>query len=198
MDKFLDMDGKVYNRYDTADNWALVNPVLGRGELGIEDGMNVKCGDGVTAWNDLPYMLNMKQLNVCPYAVGDIYITLSDVDPATRWAGTTWEKIPGGHCIVSAGTNPDTGTVFALGATGGEEKHQLSVGELPSHRHIGLDIDNVYVFGWDSGSLKGFDFQSVSTGYSTANRITTGYTGNNSSHNNLQPYKAVYLWQRIS
>lgn len=52
-------DMAVYNRYDTLENWSLANPVLNRGEIGIavDNGeRKVKVGDGVTSWNDLPYI----------------------------------------------------------------------------------------------------------------------------------------------
>ena len=46
---------------DTAADWASANPVLAHGEPGIEGTPGVlmdrmKMGDGVTRWNDLPYM----------------------------------------------------------------------------------------------------------------------------------------------
>lgn len=41
----------------TAGRWATVNPVLDDGEPGYEKGTNRwKVGNGITAWNDLPYM----------------------------------------------------------------------------------------------------------------------------------------------
>lgn len=47
---------KFQLRRDTAANWASVNPTLGPGEPALEtDTRNVKYGDGVTAWNSLPY-----------------------------------------------------------------------------------------------------------------------------------------------
>lgn len=43
-------------RRDTAAHWSTANPVLADGEPGYEhDSRKVKFGDGVTAWNDLPY-----------------------------------------------------------------------------------------------------------------------------------------------
>lgn len=43
-------------RQDTAANWASVNPVLARGEAGLDlTSGNEKMGDGVTAWNVLPF-----------------------------------------------------------------------------------------------------------------------------------------------
>lgn len=43
-------------RNDTAANWALHNPILLLGEMGIvRENLTYKVGDGVTAWNDLPF-----------------------------------------------------------------------------------------------------------------------------------------------
>lgn len=43
-------------RRDTTVNWVIVNPILAEGEFGKEiDTGRIKNGDGVTAWNDLPY-----------------------------------------------------------------------------------------------------------------------------------------------
>lgn len=40
-----------------ADEWTANNPLLQRGELGIEsDTHQIKAGDGYTLWNDLPYV----------------------------------------------------------------------------------------------------------------------------------------------
>lgn len=47
---------RIQLRHDTAANWTSVNPVLLEGEVGIEtDTLKQKVGDGVTAWNSLPY-----------------------------------------------------------------------------------------------------------------------------------------------
>ena len=48
---------KLLLRNDTSANWTSANPVLGKGELGIEsDTRKHKFGDGTTAWNELPYL----------------------------------------------------------------------------------------------------------------------------------------------
>lgn len=47
---------RIVTRNDTSANWQEKNPVLLKGEQGIATDLNkVKFGDGVTAWNDLPY-----------------------------------------------------------------------------------------------------------------------------------------------
>lgn len=47
---------KILLRNDTAANWTKNNPVLGKGEIGVEiDTRKFKFGDGTTAWNALAY-----------------------------------------------------------------------------------------------------------------------------------------------
>jgi len=47
---------KILLRNDTAQNWTTNNPVLAKGEMGIEiDTKKFKFGDGTTAWNSLSY-----------------------------------------------------------------------------------------------------------------------------------------------
>jgi Major tropism determinant N-terminal domain len=50
------MGQRIKLRRDTSANWASNNPVLQAGEFGWETNTNkLKIGDGVTAWNALPY-----------------------------------------------------------------------------------------------------------------------------------------------
>lgn len=47
---------KILLRNDTAANWTIENPVLGKGELGIEiDTAKFKIGDGTKTWSQLDY-----------------------------------------------------------------------------------------------------------------------------------------------
>lgn len=54
-----EIDARIKNLKDTTANWNSMNPVLLAGEIGIEemtDGtIAIKIGDGVTAWDTLPY-----------------------------------------------------------------------------------------------------------------------------------------------
>ena len=47
---------KIIMRNDTAENWRIKNPILDKGEIGVESDTNkFKIGDNATAWNDLGY-----------------------------------------------------------------------------------------------------------------------------------------------
>jgi hypothetical protein len=61
---------RIQLRRDTDTNWSTANPVLLEGELGIEIDATrnrIKIGDGVTAWNDLPYFLDAREEEVGDY-----------------------------------------------------------------------------------------------------------------------------------
>jgi hypothetical protein len=50
------MRARILHRYNEANYWAELNPVLGEGEVGIEsDTGYCKLGDGNTHWASLPY-----------------------------------------------------------------------------------------------------------------------------------------------
>ena len=47
---------QIIIRNDTSAAWTLADPVLARGELGLErDTMRIKIGDGTSTWSALPY-----------------------------------------------------------------------------------------------------------------------------------------------
>jgi len=82
------------------------------------------------ALKDLYDDLNRKieDLNICPYKVGDIYITTNNVNPVDIWSGTSWEKIEGRFLkATNSGENPKT--------MGGSNSKTLTVANIPSHNH---------------------------------------------------------------
>lgn len=61
------LNTKIILRNDTKANWATVNPVLTKGEAGIEiDTGKIKIGDGVKKWDELEYC------NVLPSEIKDL------------------------------------------------------------------------------------------------------------------------------
>ncbi len=65
---------------------------------------------------------------LCPYGVGDIFITKSSANPATTWPGTTWKKLEGRFLYGTSGSE-------AVGGTGGATEVALSTANLPAHNH---------------------------------------------------------------
>ena len=73
----------------------------------------------------------------------------------------------------------------ALGNSGGEEKHTLSIAEMPAHTHTEL---NTYVHG--AATSYGFVVASdIPSNITDTNN--TGSTGGGGAHNNMQPYQIV-------
>lgn len=56
------MIGRIKNKYDSAARWKELNPVLLEGEFGVDEYGRVKAGDGSTAWNSLPYVMESFRL----------------------------------------------------------------------------------------------------------------------------------------
>ena len=128
------------------------------------------------------------------YPVGCIYQSTSSTSPAS-FLGGTWERIKDMFILAA-------GDTYAAGKTGGEAGHALTVQEMPAHRHEGIDIDNLYCFGWENGSRTGVNFKNFYGGTywgdDVQNRLASGYAGGSTAHNNMPPYLAVYTWKRTA
>lgn len=116
------------------------------------------------------------------HPVGSFYITRGGENPASLFGGS-WTKIYD-RFLLGAGSS------YALGATGGESSHTLSLYELPGsvvwHNYRGgtamvsLTNESWNANGWMYGAL---DSWGVSAGQ---------------PHNNMPPYYAVYMWVRTA
>lgn len=128
------------------------------------------------------------------YPVGCIYQSTSSTSPAS-FLGGTWERIKDKFILAA-------GDTYAAGKTGGEAGHALTVDEMPAHRHEGIDIDNLYCFGWENGSRTGVNFKKfyggTYWGNDVQNRLASGYAGGSTAHNNMPPYLTAYIWKRIA
>lgn len=74
--------------------------------------------------------LNRKidSLDLCPYKIGDVYVTTKTDNPANIWSGTGWQKIEGRFLkATNSGESPKS--------MGGSNAKTLSIANLPSHNH---------------------------------------------------------------
>lgn len=115
------------------------------------------------------------------YPVGSIYQSMNSLSPAST-VGGTWVAI----------------TTFLYGSTtsgetGGEEKHTLTIAEMPKHRHV---LNGA----WDICVSPNFSGGTLSqNGLGTAWAYVSGPdTGGDAAHNNMPPYTTCYIWQRTS
>lgn len=126
------------------------------------------------------------------YPVGSIYMTttLTSASAVHDALGGTWEAWGGGRVPVGMGSNGTT-NYQTVEATGGEEKHKLTVTEMPKHKH------SVYISGNGGGSWTGVS-GSPSNQWAGWNDAYVSEQGGDGSHNNMQPYITVYFWKRTA
>lgn len=63
---------RIQVRRDTAADWSAVDPVLAEGEPGVEtDTGNLKLGDGIRSWRNLPYSSGASPATTSPLDVGN-------------------------------------------------------------------------------------------------------------------------------
>ena len=117
------------------------------------------------------------------YPVGAIYLSVTDANPAALFGGT-WERI-GGRFLLGADST------YAAGSTGGEAAHTLTVEEMPRHNH---EVDNLNA----SGSATPFMTVQAQDKKGFGGNVQTMYAGGGKAHNNMPPYIAVFMWQRVS
>ena len=142
------------------------------------------------------------------YPVGSIYLSVNDTNPST-FIGGTWEQIKDRFLLAA-------GDAYAAGLTGGEAAHTLTIDEMPEHRHPqninGTGTDNAPnafcpaitrpVDGGTEG-VSGYSYPltpstAVANWGTKGNRVYTDKIGSSKPHNNMPPYLAVYMWNRVS
>jgi len=109
-------------------------------------------------------------------------------------------KLPNGTVIAAqfplvAGTLP-SGTVLSVGDVGGEEKHLLTIPELPAHHHEEMCADPA----GDAIGGGGANRRTFGTTASTfiGSGLNTGDMGSDQAHNNMPVFAVGYLLQRTS
>lgn len=98
--------------------------------------------------------------------------------------GSATFNLPDRRTRVAVGRDVNDEDFAALGITGGEKEHTLSINEMPSHGHTNTYYDNSGINGWGYNYTTG---KSSTSGEGTGSS-GIGYTGGSQPHNNLQPY----------
>ncbi len=127
-------------------------------------------------------------VNNLAYPIGSIYTSVSSTNPATLLGVGTWSQFAAGRTLVGV----DTGqTEFdTVEETGGAKTHTLSEAEMPAHTHTYQETP---------APLHDVDmFQYMVPMADPQQSATTGSTGGDQPHNNLQPYITVYFWKRTA
>lgn len=133
-----------------------------------------------------------KQLLDIFYPVGTIYESTKPDNPAT-FMGGTWSRFGNGRVLV--GVDENDADFNTVNKTGGEKKHTQTIAEMPSHTHGGDNGKQFHYYTASSGETGG---DGVNTGTTFKSGANTGATGGGQPFNILQPYVAVYRWQRTA
>ena len=142
--------------------------------------------------NGTEYGLGGKALIDRIYPVGSIYIsTSSSFNPQEAWGGT-WKKTADGRCLIGANST------YPLGTTGGNEKHTHDCGDLiakigPYGNNLTINIRPTAA--WSSDWSYKF---SNATQEHKDNNYAVRVQGTTAEASNMQPYLAVYIWERIA
>lgn len=132
--------------------------------------------------------LNQMQNNLLQlvFPVGSTYITQDNTNPNAILGFGIWERIKGKVCL---GLDEDDSDLNAIGNTGGEKTHKLTISEMPSHTHANSVTNGQGSKEW------GLNF--AYDGKSAFNSGASEYVGGGQPHNNMQPYEVVgYMWIR--
>lgn len=131
-------------------------------------------------------------VNSSQHPVGSIYIsTSSTFNPQNAWGGT-WKKTADGRCLIGANS------AYPLGSTGGAEKHAHSSSNMFAKvgpYGTGFTMNILPTAAWDSD----WTFTvSKATQEKRANNYAARVNGETTESSNMQPYLAVYIWERTA
>lgn len=129
------------------------------------------------------------------------------------YGGSKWEKIEG-MFLLGQSSN------YAINSTGGESEHILTVDEMPNveNSFCTRSFNNKLrlIFGEeDQGNVKTYinnvkseivtlpnggtmgAITSTASQLTVTDKVTLTNNGKNQPHNNMPPYKVVYIWERV-
>lgn len=125
--------------------------------------------------------------------VGKIEMTVDNVNPSTRFPGTTW--VAWGTGRVPVGVDAGQSEFNTVEETGGAKTHQLTEAQMPAHFHS--------AYAGVGGAMPFPSYAIASNGTTGAGSITgwnavSTTAGAGQAHNNLQPYITCYMWKRTA
>ena len=133
-----------------------------------------------------------------------IIYTSSEIFNPNIAIAPTWSRIEGKFLFgatngstINEWTIASTGDSYQIGTIGGEVTHKLTVNELAKHSHKARYNTTTLYYG---DSTSGGIFQGGGSAFTyipTSKNVGTD-TGNDQPHNNMPPFKAVYIWERTA
>jgi len=138
------METRIQLRRDTGANWTSNNPVLATGEVGIDTTLNnFKIGDGLTAWNGLPYLIEIASQNEAEEG-NDNEVLMTPLRTAQAISTQVSSQLSSGSYLTQTDFDNQIGN---FGGTGilwdsGEENYDLDFASL-AEVETGTETDKV-------------------------------------------------------
>lgn len=133
----------------------------------------------------------VKQAKLELYPVGSYWLTEGSQNPADVIGGGVWEKVRGRFLYGETDTMP-------VGTLAGESNVTLTIENMPRHTH------RVYKDDYYSANSNGVTNttnawkQALVNASNTTCNIATEYVGGGQSHNNMPPFRSVFIWRRTA
>lgn len=158
--------------------------------------------------NDLQKQINNIKIQKINLPIGFV-VCLGSKDPSgdenshyaeievNEMFGGTWERFAQGKMLLGSnytGDESDSSKNYIhLETTGGEEKHTLTIDEIPAHSH---NIGTCKVGG--TGGILTISDPGTPRDSDADNIKQTKTVGGGQAHNNMPPYIVVDMWKKIS
>lgn len=110
----------------------------------------------------------------------------TEADVKAFYGGSSWLKLESTFLLGQGAAYPTVNTL------GGEAAHTLTIAEMPQHNHTVNDGAALMVY---SGTT---ELQQQVGGGRRYDYLSIGYTGGSQAHNNMPPYRVVYIWLRTA
>ena len=124
------------------------------------------------------------------YPIGSYYWSEKDTSPEILFGGK-WTQISG-RFLFAVDEN------HSIGTSGGEEKHILTIDEIPSHNHYYQKFNYDHCEHCSGGNNESVTYPNLWYGLSNfLVRENTENAGSGNPHNNMPPYITAYCWKRI-
>ena len=124
--------------------------------------------------------------------IGTIKEFSKNINPNQLYPGTTWTQIKG---RVLVGVDESDNDFKTVGATGGEKTHKLTSDEMPSHRHAWRGVNATALPEEQYGHYPFTIYEDYAANWQGGTEFIEP-EGNDQPHNNMPPYKVVYIWER--
>lgn len=159
-------------------------------------------------WNDNPGWIYINNVVFNPvdekfsiidliYPIGSIYMSVNNVNPNVLFGGQ-WEQLKDRFLLGS-------GDTYTGGSTGGSATVTLTAAQsgVPAHSHKYQDYNTTYTLKTTNRKPGTSTAVAYGTGLTAGGGATERTSSNNTAanasqaHNNMPPYLAVYMWERV-